>query len=210
MSKLLLHVGHAVKYSFLHPEEAGTASCVVTHLFETNNKHTLTLVAAGVGDGMVAVFDLQTQTLKTVIKPRQYDRGTQFTPVSITEGIVTSPPVICPLSAGSVLFRMTDGAWESLPHHCSEIGLDEKIEKRYLEYTLDEVKLGDLLATFAAEYPTATAADYRGYLQNLIQQHIETQKAELLQQQAALQAGLKAFHETSTSKLGDLLPGHRS
>ena len=204
ISKLFTHVGHAVKYSFLHPEEAGTASCVVTRLFETNNKHTLTLVAAGVGDGMVAVFDPQTQTLETLIKPRQYDRGIQFTPMSITE-LVASTSVICPLSAGSVLFRMTDGAWESLPHHCSEIRLDEKIEKRYLEYTLDEVKLGDLLATFAAEYPIATAADYRGYLQNLIQQHIETQKAELLQQQAALQAGLKAFHGTSTSKLGEFI-----
>ena len=79
-----------------------------------------------------------------------------------------------------------------------------------MEYTLDEVKLGDLLATFAAEYPTATAADYRGYLQNLIQQHIETEKAELLQQQAALQAGLKAFHGTSTSNSVSLLPGLRN
>ena len=62
--KLFTHVGHAVKYSFLHPEEAGTASCVVTRLFETNNKHTLALVAAGVGDGWWRCLILKPKHLK--------------------------------------------------------------------------------------------------------------------------------------------------
>lgn len=207
IAKLFAHLGQAVKNSFLHPEEAGTASCVVTRLFETDDNDILTLVTAGVGDGMVAVFDLQTQTLKTLIKPRQYDRGAQFTPLSITEnlGVPTLQCVSCHVPAGSVLLRMTDGAWESLPHQRSEPFMDQTIQKRYLEYALDETRLGHLLATFTIEYPTATAADYRGYLQNLIQHQVETQKAQLLHQQDSLQRQLKAFHGTAHSQLGDFI-----
>lgn len=180
---------------------------MVTRLFETDDNDILTLVTAGVGDGIVAVFNLQTHTLKTLIKPRQYDRGTQFTPASITENLAgaTLQCVSCPIPGGSVLLRMTDGAWESLPHQCSEPLLDERAQKRYLEYALDETLLGHLLATFTTEYPTATAADYRGYLQNLIQHQVETQKVQLLHQQDSLQRQLKAFHGTANSKLSDFI-----
>jgi len=197
----------AVKYSFLHPEEAETASCVVTRLFKTDDSDTLTLVTAGIGDGMVAVFNPQLFTVTTLIQPRQYDRGIQFTPVSVTENLAKSTLqcVACQIPAGSVLLRMTDGAWESLPHRRSEVLMDSVAQKRYLDYTLDETQFGELLKDFAEEYPTATAANYREYLQSRIQQYIENQKAQLLQQQADLQSKLKTFHGTTTSKLGDFI-----
>ena len=40
-AKLFVHVGQAVKHSFLHPEEAGTASCVVTRVFVVNAQRCL-------------------------------------------------------------------------------------------------------------------------------------------------------------------------
>ena len=207
MSKLFTHIGQAVKYSFLHPEEAGTASCILTRVFETEDKEILTLIAGGVGDSMVVVFDPRSIKLKTLIKPRQYDRGTQFTPISITENLA-SHTLQCTkltLPTGIILFRMTNGAWESLPHKRSKPLMDQTIQKQYLEYTLDEIILGEKLAAFISDYPDATATNYRDYLQGLIQQHIETHKAQLLQQKEQIQHQLQAFPGITNPTLGDFI-----
>ena len=195
-AKLFVHVGQAVKHSFLHPEEAGTASCVVTRVFVVNAQR-VRLLAAGIGDGLVAVFDPEEGFFKTLIKPRQYDRGGEFTPLSITEKLAENKLQCADieLSTKSLIFRMTDGAWEALPYNVSLPILDTTYKKTYLEYALDEAALCQQLSDFTKDYPQAKAADYRQILQILIQKNIETKKSRLNQQQADIRLQLTAFRE---------------
>jgi len=167
----------------------------------------LRVVAAGVGDGLVAVFDPCHGNLKTLIKPRQYDRGTQFTPFSVTEKLV-GESLQCThivLPSGSLIFRMTDGAWEGLPHLCSEPLIDQKSQKRYLEYSLDDVVLGKKLTAFIQEYPQASVSDYCTYLQGMIQQTIEAQKIQLVAQRSKILHQLEEFQGAANSTLGDFI-----
>jgi len=197
-----------VKYSFLHPEESGTASGVLTRVFATANHNMVTIVAAGGGDGLVAVFDPHNHTLRTLIKPRQYNRGgDQFTPISITENLV-GDMLQCiheDVPVGSILFRMTDGAWEALPHLCGEPLMDQKCQKQYMDYSLDE-ELGKKLKDFALEFPQASATEYRGYLQKMIKHNIKEQKTKIVDQSEKIRSQLSAFRGgVDKSTVGDFI-----
>lgn len=204
---LLIHVGKAVKYGFLHPENAGTASCVVTRTF-VNADH-IQLVAGGIGDGLVAVFDPVQGFFKTLIKPRQYYRGDQSTPLSITEKFAEGRVqcIQCTLSEQAILFRMTDGAWELLPHQKQQYP-DPHHQTTYIEYSLDDQWLYTLLLPLAED--TTDPEDYRLVLQTQIQNTLQTKKDLLLTQQHFLQTQLEAFElhrqdSLATASLGDFI-----
>ena len=175
---LMTYIGHAVKYSFMHPEAAGTASCVLTKYFQGPHSDTMVIVAAGVGDGMVIAWDPNKSEVETLIKPRQYDRGGQFTPISITEphkgGMLQRTMKTFPY--GTIIIRLTDGGWQSLPYIRSDVLEDAQDKRRYLEYSIDREALAKRLQAFAMTAPRAGAREYRHYLQNLIQTSVVQQK----------------------------------
>ena len=195
MPKLFAHIGQAVKQSFLHPEEVGTASCVLTKTFPQSDGKVM-IVAGGIGDSMVMVWEPKSHQLNVLINPRQYNRGFQFTPISITETLEGEKMVqrtIEMFSADALLIRMTDGAWQLLSYKCSDKLLDKGANQHYLEYTLDTPLLEKKLHQFAHQYPGAQAKEYREFLQGSMQKTLYKQKSRLLQQQQAIQVQLKIF-----------------
>jgi hypothetical protein len=193
---LFHHVGEAVKFSFLHPKEAGTTSCVLTRVFNTEKG--IILVCAGIGDGMVAVFDPVKKIAKTLISPRQYDRGGQFIPLSITEKLVKESlqTVCCEISDKAILFRMTDGAWDALPHKITKYH-DPQIQRDYLSYTLNEDFFFNHCFTLDTE--EATSQEYRKLFETYVQETIEKRRNKFIEQQQLIQKYLSAFEEVHTN-----------
>ena len=204
---LFAHVGKAVKYGVQHPEEAGTACAVVTKVFSEHNKKKI--VAGGIGDCMVIAWTPSTCQLAVLIKPRQYNRGFQYTPISLSEPfsgeMFQRAQLVLP--ADSFVIRMTDGAWEMLPHVMVK-GFDESCKKDYFEYSFT-AELEQCLTQFTEEHPDAKASDYRAYLQKLIQLNVSAKKALLLDYQKAVQNHLAHFTLTGqtikTSSLNEFL-----
>ncbi len=209
LPQLLHHIGQAVKQSFLHPEEAGTASCALTKAFiqqnEKNEKgegnenskgNKKIVVSGGVGDGMVIAWDPCLNKLTVLLNPRQYDRGFQFTPISITETLkgqmIQRNVTILPSEA--FLIRMTDGAWQLLPNRSVKL-FDVDANKHYMEYTLDVNILEEKLQIFALQNPDAKARNYREFLQSIMQVALEDQKSLLLEYQHSTKQKLKQFGE---------------
>ena len=181
---LFNHLRRAIPHSFFHPEEAGTASCVLTKVFtDPSNPDFFTVVAAGIGDGMAIAWDPSKYALLILINPRQYDRGSQFTPISITEKLEGEmlQCTLVTLPKGSFILRMTDGAWQALPYRTRK-NLDTKTEKHYLESTLDQSKFIPQITSFAKQNPTANAQDYHRYLFGLIQKSIADKKLFLVEE----------------------------
>ena len=111
------------------------------------------------------------------------------------------------LPADSFVIRMTDGAWEMLPHERVK-GFDESCKKEYLEYS-PTAELEQCLTQFTEEHPDAKASDYRAYLQKLIQIKVSAKKALLLDYQKAVHNQLAHFTLTGqtikTSSLQEFL-----
>ena len=208
LPRLFQHLGQAVKQSNLHPEASGTASCVLTKVFTHTSDPTLcTVVAAGVGDGMALVWDPKSQRLEVLVKPRQYDRGLQFTPVSVTEPIKGDmlQCVMKSIPSGAFVMRLTDGAWQALPHRCSGTVLDPSNQKRYLEYTLDIAALMPELTLFMTKYPKADAKAYRECLMQWIQKSVHQKKAFLLEETNRIRGKIDRFGQKTTAKVENFL-----
>jgi hypothetical protein len=205
---LFQHLGQAVKHSSLHPEESGTASCVLTKVFPHASDPTqCTVVAAGVGDGMVLAWDPKSQQLRVLVKPRQYDRGSQFTPVSITESVKGDmlQCAMISLPAGAFVMRLTDGGWQALSCIPSGPLLDTSNQKRYLEYTLNTAALMPELTLFTTQYPQANAKAYREFFMQWIQKSVTQKKAFLLQETHTIRGKIDRFTQKSTAKVADFL-----
>ena len=200
-------MGKAVKYGVQHPEEAGTACAVVTKVFTEHHKKKI--VAGGIGDCMVMTWTPSTCQLAVLIKPRQYNRGFQYTPMSLSDAfsgeMFQRAQLLLP--ADSFVIRMTDGAWEMLPHERVK-GFDESCKKEYFEYS-PTAELEQCLTQFTEEHPDAKASDYRAYLQKLIQINLSAKKALLLDYQKAVHNQLAHFTLTGqtikTSSLNEFL-----
>ena len=207
LPRLFAHLGQAVKQSFLHPEEAGTASCILTKVFaHPLDKEQCIVVAGGVGDGMAFTWDPVSQRLDVLIKPRQYDRSLQFTPISITESLRGEmlQRALHPVSLDTLIIRVTDGAWQALPHYTRE-EVDTGAGKRYLEYTLEVSVLTPQLIAFAKQQPEANAHDYRNYFMQLVAQSVNEQKVFLLQQISVIREKIACFPNKSKALFQDFL-----
>ena len=188
-------------------DKTGTACAVVTKVFSEHNKKKI--VAGGIGDCMVIAWTPSTCQLVVLIKPRQYNRGFQYTPISLSEPFTGEmfQRAQLVLPADSFAIRMTDGAWEMLPHVMVK-GFDESCKKDYFEYCFT-AELEQCLTQFTEEHPDAKASDYRAYLQKLIQMNVSAKKALLIDYQKAVQNHLAHFTLTGqtikTSNLNEFL-----
>lgn len=204
---LFNHLKQTIPQSFSHPEEAGTASCVLTKVFTTSsNPDFFVVVAAGVGDGMAIAWDPSNCVLSVLINPRQYDRGSQFTPTSITEKLEGEmlQCTLATLPKGSLILRLTDGAWQSLPYSTQKV-LDKKTNKHYLEYTLDQSIFLPQITSFAKQNSMANAEDYHRYLFGLIQKSIADKKLFLIKETETIRKKLLQFPAKKSGSMQDFL-----
>jgi hypothetical protein len=208
LPRLFQQLGQSVKQDAMHPESSGTVSCVLTKLYSHESNPSLcTVVAAGVGDGMVFVFDPSTQHVEVLVKPRQYNRGTHFSPVSITEalqgGILQRR--MMHISSGAFVVRCTDGIWQSLPHLRSDVLVDPSNQKQYLEYTLNIAALKPELTLFSTQFPQANAIKFQKWLIQTVQKSIEKQKSFLIQEIHTLNGKIQRFGKRNNANVSDFL-----
>ncbi len=182
-------VGQAVSYRHRQPTSVPGAGCVLTRTFmPSDDPDRCTVVASGVGNLMVCLWDPTNQQCHTLIRPRHYEKGQQYIPISVKDKLTGGKlqSILIDLPRGSLLFRLSDGAWKALAHHQSSLLIDPETHHHYLESNLDEKALGDYLTEFALQHPKATADQYRQLLQDLIESTIEMQKTQLWAQRQAV------------------------
>jgi tetratricopeptide (TPR) repeat protein len=175
-------IGSAIKQSFLHPEEAGTASVVITKVFpDPDRDGNKIIVAAGVGDGMVLAYTPSSGSLVTLIKPRQYNRGFQFTPISVTEKYTPSVIQRCIVSVpkDTIILRMTDGAWELLPLKDRVKEMDSDFKRHYYESEVDTKVLSPQLLQFKQEHTEITVSEYGEFLRHLMTKTLLERKEKI-------------------------------
>jgi len=207
LPQLFQHIKEAIVYGSLNPQEVSESSCFLTRVFPSKNGKS-TVVIAGVGDGMVVSWEPGDKKLTTILKPRCYNQGakSQFTPVSITHklsGDMLQMDMV-DLEEGSVLIRMTDGAWRMLPHSSCKKILEG--DKQYMEYTLDSQILQQGLIQFLSQKPNAGAVEYRQWFQDYIERSVQTHKLLLLSQHSTIKEKRRAFcEENENHRLGEFL-----
>jgi hypothetical protein len=204
--KLFRHLGHAVKYSFLHPEDCATTSCVLTKVFRNNNQ-TMQIVAAGVGDSLALVWDRKQKQISILIKPQQYERGGQLTPISITESLKGKMLQSCQVvvSDDSFILRMSDGAWELLKYSVSQKIRDIDVSKNYVEYNLDIKALDKIFHDFLVEFPDGSASNLCHFFRKIMQAQIVARKDKLVNQIKVIQDKFSAFNNDKVKTMDDLL-----
>jgi len=169
------------------------------------------VVVAGVGDGMVVTWEPHVKKLTTILKPRHYHHGvlTPYTPVSITHKLSGAmlQTAMVELVPGSVLIRMTDGAWRMLPHLNSDKMIDEDAKKPFKYRTLDCQVLEPELTQFCNQNQRAGAVEYRQWFQAYIESSVERQKFSLLSQHGAIKEKRQVFSQVNPNSrfLGEFL-----
>jgi hypothetical protein len=85
------------------------------------------LVSIGIGDCMVVMYTPSTRHVCTLLKPRQYLRGKQYSPMSVSDKLAADSMIqrsYCKVEEEVVVIRMTDGAWSLLPTRRSNVQYD--------------------------------------------------------------------------------------
>jgi hypothetical protein len=210
LPKLFMHLGQVVKYGDLHPENVGGCSCVLSCVFEHPHiPNQVTVVAAGIGDSLVAAWDpVNPDLLQILISPRQYERWGQYSPLALTEESI-EPHILRAKITGSqemIICRMTDGAWQGLPHRRNPRKTEHK--KTYLDYTFDDVKICQALKALQQDYPQPNAEEYRLCLTRFLQDRLADQKAYLIESRKLIQHFITIFREkkaNSSQTVNDFL-----
>jgi len=195
-------LGVAVKQSFLQPHEAGTTTLLLTKVFPTKEKKEKILVSAGIGDCMGFMYTPSTNKLHILSKPRQYERGGQYSPISLTEKL--EPGYIQKswhkVDDDSFIFRMTDGAWELLPHTVAKLPDLNRRGRFYLEYTPDIEALTEILNSFCIQNPNANPRDFRLCLFHLIQKTLKERREKLCLYQQITEPKFQFYSARADSK----------
>ncbi len=178
---LLEKVGDDIRNLGVRAEEIGTSTCVITRAFKSAQNEAV-VMCGSVGDGLAFAWD--GKCIHQLCIPRHYARGMQFNPLSITDKdkltLSTIDRTLLKFKSTSLIFTMTDGVWQMLPHRRSELLQNDEVKMSYYEYRLDVDELTRLFAQFQRIHPTATVNDYRIWLQQLVQENLQRKKSNFI------------------------------
>ncbi len=176
---LLEKVSDDIRNLGVRAEDFGTASCVITKTFKSAQNEAV-VMCGSVGDGMAFAWD--GKTIHQLCVPRHYVRGIEINPLSVTDKLTLSTidRSLLKLKSTSVIFTMTDGIWQMLPHRRSPLLQNEEVKMSYYEYRLDIDELTRLFVTFQSNNSAATVNDYRVWLQRLVQDNLEKKRVNLI------------------------------
>lgn len=186
---------------------AGTdalAAGVLTRAFRNRNSDKVSVVTGGLGDCIAVAWEPSKGKVTTLAQARQYYQMFQYSPQGVTANFPETK-----LSRSShefdadvVIMRLSDGAWESLPHTIKECELEGQ---KYFEIDVDHVAFANIMNKAAN---SRQASSCRDNLQAAVMAEVELQRQQLLESTKAVQAVLAKYakgHDIASAKLNDLI-----
>ncbi|MBS0358756.1 MAG: ankyrin repeat domain-containing protein [Proteobacteria bacterium] len=164
--------------------------------------------AFNLGDSLSFIYDPSTHRVEMLLDAEERKQGNQYVPDAMATGkeskqLITG--VTKKVPQGCVVFTLTDGAWEALPHHSSLVVTSEGQEYRVTK--LDENAIARILKAVdercsEGQYPSVS--EYIDTLNQQVFMSHESKRAALIEDRRMIQEFLKENNIDERVKLESL------